>query len=65
MLKIKELDIQYITNESGERSGVILSIEDFENLLKDLEDLVLVAEQHNEPTIPHEELKKELKRDST
>ena len=64
MLKIKEIDIQYITNESGERSGVILSIEDFEALLEDLEDLALVAKRRNEPTISHEALKKELERDS-
>ena len=63
MLKIKEIDIQYITNESGERSGVILSIEDFEALLEDLEDLALVAKRRNEPTISHEALKKELERD--
>ncbi len=63
MLKIKELNVQYITNESGERSSVILSIEDFEALLEDLEDMAFVVERQNEPTISHEDLKAELKRD--
>lgn len=63
MLKLKELNVQYITNESGERSGVILSIEDFEALLEDLEDLALVLERQHEPTIPHEAFKAELKKD--
>ncbi len=63
MLKIKELNVQYITDESGERSSVILSIEDFETLLEDLADMALVAERRDEPTISHEELKAELKRD--
>ena len=60
---IKDLQVQYITNESGERSSVILSIEDFETLLEDLEDLALVVERHEEPTISHQKLKAELKRD--
>jgi PHD/YefM family antitoxin component YafN of YafNO toxin-antitoxin module len=63
MIKLKELNVQYITNESGDRSGVILSVEDFEALLEDLEDLAFVVERQNEPAISHEALKAELKRD--
>jgi hypothetical protein len=63
MLKLKELNVQYITNEAGERSSVIMSIEDFEALLEDLEDMIIVVERRHEPTISHEELKAELKRD--
>lgn len=63
MLSIKDLNVQYITNESGERRSVILSIEDFEALLEDLEDLALVTERRNEPTMSHEAFKAELKKD--
>lgn len=63
MVKLKELNVQYIINESGERSGVILSIEDFEALLEDLEDMALVVERQHEPTISHEAFKAELKKD--
>ncbi|HRQ41494.1 MAG TPA: hypothetical protein PLD25_26540 [Chloroflexota bacterium] len=63
LLKLKELNVQYITNESGERSGVILSIEDFEALLEDLEDMSLVIERRYEPTLSHDDFKAELKRD--
>jgi PHD/YefM family antitoxin component YafN of YafNO toxin-antitoxin module len=63
MLKLKELNVQYITNEVGERSGVILSLEDFEALLEDLEDMAFVIERHHEPTISHEAMKAELKQD--
>ncbi|NJN45125.1 MAG: hypothetical protein HC806_10690 [Anaerolineae bacterium] len=63
MVKLKELNVQYITNESGERSSVILSIEDFEALLEDLEDMALVVERQHEPTISHETFKAELKHD--
>ena len=63
MLKLKDLKVQYITNEAGERRSVIMSIEDFEALLEDLEDMALVVERRHEPAISHEELKAELKRD--
>jgi PHD/YefM family antitoxin component YafN of YafNO toxin-antitoxin module len=60
---LKDMQVQYITNESGERSSVILSIEDFESLLEDLEDLAILAERRDEPTTSHENLKRELKKD--
>lgn len=63
MLNLKEMKVQYITNEAGERSSIIMSIEDFEALLESLEDLAVVAERRDEPTISHEELKAQLKRD--
>lgn len=60
---IRDMQVQYITNETGERSNVILSIEDFEALLEDLKDLAVVVERRHEPTISHQKLKKELKAD--
>ena len=63
MAILKDMQVQYITNETGERSSVILSIEDFETLLEDLEDLAMIAGRRDEPTISHQELKAELKRD--
>jgi PHD/YefM family antitoxin component YafN of YafNO toxin-antitoxin module len=54
---------RFITNENGERIAVILSIEDYEELLEDLHDLAVIAERKNEPTISLEELKQSLKRD--
>lgn len=56
-------DLQYITNQAGEKTAVILSISEFEELLEDLHDLASVAERRAEPTISHEELLAELKRD--
>ena len=40
-----------------------MPIEQYERLLEDLEDLAAVAERRNEPTISHEDLVAELKRD--
>lgn len=63
MIQSKELNLQYITNEAGEKTAVILPISDFEELLEDLQDLAIVAERRDEPTISHEELIAELQRD--
>ena len=63
MAGIKDLNPQYITNEAGEKISVVLPISKFEELLEDLEDLAVVAERRDEPTISHEELLAGLKRD--
>ena len=42
---------------------MLLPIEDYERLLEDLKDLAAIAERRGEPTISHEELIAELKRD--
>lgn len=63
MLKPKDLRAQYITDETGEKTYVILPIEEFLELLEDIEDLATVAERRDEPTISHEKLVAELKKD--
>jgi len=63
MLDQAQLNVKYITNEAGEKTAVILPIEDFLELLDDIEDLAVVAERREEPTISHEDLIAELKRD--
>jgi hypothetical protein len=60
---IRDLQAQYITDESGKKTAVILPIEEFEELLEDLQDLAVLAERRDEPTIPHEEVIAKLKRD--
>jgi hypothetical protein len=59
----KELNPQYITNEAGERISVVLPMDEFQELLDDIEDLAAIAERRDEPTVPHDEVIKELKRD--
>jgi hypothetical protein len=63
MLDRKRLDIQYVTNQSGEKTAVILSIDEFQELLEDINDLAAMAERRGEPTTSHDELIAELKRD--
>jgi len=60
---IRDLQAQYITDETGKKTAVILPIEEFEELLEDLQDLAILAERRDEPTISHEEVIARLKRD--
>lgn len=63
MAGIKDLGQQYITNETGEKIPVVLPISKFEELLEDIEDLAVVAQFREEPSLSHEELLTELKQD--
>jgi hypothetical protein len=63
MVDLKRLNLQYISDDTGEKTGVVLPIEEFRELLEDLEDLAIMAERREEPTILHEELLGELRRD--
>lgn len=63
MQAIDHLDIQFITDATGKKSAVILPIEQFYELLEDLEDLAIVVERKNEPTISHQQVIDDLKKD--
>ena len=63
MINTEDLTVNYITNEAGEKTAVILSITQFEELLEDLADLTIIAERRNESAISHEDLVAELKQD--
>ena len=65
MLDLKKLEseVRYVTNRDGEKTAVIVPIEEFEELLEDVEDLAAVAERRDEPTISHDDLLAELKHD--
>lgn len=63
MIDLNNLNPQYIVDEKGEKKSVILTISEFEELLADLEDLAAIAERKDEPTITHEDLLSQLKKD--
>jgi PHD/YefM family antitoxin component YafN of YafNO toxin-antitoxin module len=56
-------EVQFITDDKGEKKSVILNISDYQSLMEDLEDLAACAERRNEGTIPHEDFVRELKKD--
>jgi hypothetical protein len=55
--------VQYLTDDRGERTAVVLPLPEYEKLLEDLADLAVIAERRDEPTIPHEQFVSDLKRD--
>ena len=54
--------VQFLTNEKGRKTAVVLPIDDYEKLLEDMDDLAVIAERRDEETISHDEFKKGLKR---
>jgi len=55
--------LQYLTDEAGKKTAVVLSIADYEKLLEDLDDLSVITDRRSEPSIPHDQFRAELKRD--
>jgi len=43
MHKLNELQVQYVTNDAGKKTAVILSIDEFEELLEDIDDLAVAG----------------------
>lgn len=56
-------NIQYITDETGEKRSVVLPVEDYEELLEDIQDLATIAERKNEKSLSLDEVLKNLKAD--
>jgi PHD/YefM family antitoxin component YafN of YafNO toxin-antitoxin module len=54
--------VQYLTDEKGKKTAVVMPIEDYEKLREDMDDLAVIAERRDEETIPHADFKRGLKR---
>ena len=63
MLNMKQINLQYVTDEKGEKTAVIFPIDEFVELLEDLDDLAAIVERRDEPPISHNDLIADLKRD--
>lgn len=57
------MNTQFVTDDTGKRTAVLLPIDEYERLLEDLHDLAAIAERRQEPTVAHGEFLEELKRD--
>ena len=53
---------QYVVDEQGTKTAIILPIKEYEELLEDLEDLAIIAERRHEPTAPLEVLIERLEK---
>jgi len=52
----------YITDKKGRKTAVILPIEEYQDLLEDLEDLKVIAGRRDEELIPFEKVVQNLKK---
>lgn len=58
-----KVEPQFLTNQRGERTAVLLSIEDYEAMCEDLQDLAALAERRQDDRLSLEEVKQQLKAD--
>ncbi len=56
----EKLNPQYLTDATGRKTAVLLTISEYNGLLEDLDDLATVAERVDEPTVPHAKVLAEL-----
>ncbi len=61
MRSAPKLNPEYIIDVNGDKKAVVLSIEEYEELIEDLRDLAVLAERREEPVIPHADVVAELK----
>lgn len=54
---------QYLTDSGGEKVAVVLPLQEYDNLMEDLQDLAVIAERRDEPRTTLEEVKQRLKAD--
>lgn len=54
---------QFIVDENGKRTGVVLSFRRYQKLMEDLHDLAIVAERRREKPVGLDEVRRRLKRD--
>ena len=51
---------RFVVNEKGKKTGILLSLKEYRNLLEDLQDLAIIAERKDEPSEPLSIVKKKL-----
>lgn len=57
------MSTQFITDSKGKKVAVVLSIEEYEDLLEDIYCAAIIEERKNEETISWDELKRRLAKD--
>ncbi|MBF0568463.1 MAG: type II toxin-antitoxin system Phd/YefM family antitoxin [Nitrospirae bacterium] len=51
---------QFIVDEIGNKTAVVLPLEEYEELIGDIHDLVVIAERKDEPAIDFDKFKEKL-----
>ena len=59
----KAATVQYVTDDKGRKTSVILPVDTYEEMLEDIQDLAAVAERRSDKKLSLVEMKKRLKKD--
>jgi hypothetical protein len=51
---------QFVVNAQGKKTGVLLSLKQYQKLVEDVHDLAVLAERHNEEPVSLEEMQRRL-----
>lgn len=62
MRSAPKLKPEYVIDDKGNKTAIILSIAEYQELMEDLSDLAVLAERREEPVISHTDIMEELKR---
>jgi len=62
-MKTMAVQEQFVVDTNGRKTGVILSLKRYQELMEDLHDLAVVAERRAERPISLEEMKRRLRKD--
>lgn len=55
--------VKFLIAEDGKKHSVVIPVEEYQDMLEDIQDLVSIAERKTEGSISLEKLKKNLKSD--
>ena len=53
---------RFVVTRKGQKTGVLLSLKEYKELLEDLADLAIIAERKGEPSQPFDRVKERLER---
>ncbi len=57
------MNVQFVTNEAGKKTGVLLQMSEYEKLIEDVKDLAVAAERRDDEKVSHEDFLNELRED--
>ena len=61
-MNIHEPAAEYIVDKKGHKKGVLLSIDQYEQLMEDLHDLAVIADRKSEKAVPFGSAAKRLRK---
>jgi PHD/YefM family antitoxin component YafN of YafNO toxin-antitoxin module len=58
-----DIEVRYLVDKDGKKTDVVLTLEEYEELMEDLHDLSVALERQNDKRITLRELEERLKED--